>query len=63
MYPTVNSLMDLWRFVTARKIAVVEHCHNDIQSFLHRLNANPDDLFVRETWKKTDGFRSSDPRR
>ena len=26
MYTTVNSLMDLWRFVTARKITVVEHC-------------------------------------
>ena len=25
MYPTVNSLMDLWRFVTAGEIKLVEH--------------------------------------
>jgi len=56
MYPTVNSLMDLWRFVTARKITVVEHCQSEIQSFLRRLHANPDDLFVRETWKSLAAF-------
>jgi DNA polymerase type B, organellar and viral len=26
MYPTVNSLMGLWQFVTAREITIVEHC-------------------------------------
>lgn len=26
MYPTVNSLMGLWRYVTAREIKVVDHC-------------------------------------
>lgn len=36
MYPTVNSLMDLWRFVTARKVTVVEHCQGEIELFLHR---------------------------
>lgn len=56
MYPTVNSLMDLWRFVTARKITVVEHCQGEIQLFLHRLNDNPNDLFVRETWKNLTTF-------
>jgi hypothetical protein len=56
MYPTVNSLMDLWRFVTARKITVVEHCQSDIQLFLRRLNVNPDDLFIRETWKNLTAF-------
>jgi hypothetical protein len=56
MYPTVNSLMDLWRFVTARKITVVEHCQSEIQLFLHRLVANPDDLFVHETWKNLTAF-------
>ena len=43
MYPTVNSLMDLWRFVTAREIKVVEHCQTEIEAFLSRLTA--DDLF------------------
>jgi hypothetical protein len=56
MYPTVNSLMDLWSFVTARKITVVEHCQSEIQSFLHRLNVTSDDLFVRETWKNLTAF-------
>ena len=56
MYPTVNSLMNLWRFVTAREITVVEHCQDEIQSFLHRLNANSDDLFVRETWRNLTAF-------
>jgi len=56
MYTTVNSLMDLWRFVTAREITVVEHCEGEIQLFLRRLNANSDDLFVRETWKNLTAF-------
>jgi len=56
MYPTVNSLMNLWRFVTARKITVVEHCQREIQSFLHRLAANPHDLFAPETWKRLTAF-------
>jgi hypothetical protein len=44
MYPTVNSLMDLWRFVTAHKITIVEHCHREIEVFLQQLNANTPDL-------------------
>ncbi len=56
MYTTVNSLMDLWRFVIARKVTVVEHCKGEIELFLHRLNANPDDLFIRETWKNLTAF-------
>jgi hypothetical protein len=56
MYPTVNSLMDLWRFVTAREIRVVEHCQREIQSFLRRLTTNPRDLFIPETWKHLTAF-------
>ena len=41
MYPTVNSLMGLWRFVTARKISVVEHCQHKIRTLLRRIAANP----------------------
>jgi hypothetical protein len=54
MYPTVNSLMDLWRFVTAREIRVVEHCQGDIQAFLHRLTVN--DLFNPATWQGFAAF-------
>ncbi len=54
MYPTVNSLMDLWRFVIARKIKVVEHCQAEIQEFLTRLTA--DDIFKPATWKHMTAF-------
>jgi hypothetical protein len=56
MYPTVNSLMDLWRFVTARKITVVDHCKHEIELFLHRLTTNPRDLFETDTWKQLPAF-------
>ena len=54
MYPTVNSLMDLWRFVTAREIQVFEHCQAEIKEFLSRLTA--DDLFNPATWKHLTSF-------
>jgi len=54
MYPTVNRLMDLWRFVIAGKIEVVEHCQAEIQEFLSRLS--PDDLFKPATWKYLTAF-------
>ena len=54
MYPTVNSLMGLWRFVTARKIEVVDHCQTDVQVFLEKLTA--DDLFNPATWKELTAF-------
>lgn len=54
MYPTVNSLMDLWSLVTARKIRLVEHCHTEIQGFLAKLQ--DDDLFNPGTWKQLTAF-------
>jgi len=54
MYPTVNSLMDLWRFVTAREIKVVEHCQAEIEAFLQQLTA--DELFNPATWKCLTAF-------
>jgi DNA polymerase type B, organellar and viral len=54
MYPTVNSLMGLWRFVIAQEIKVVEHCTNEIQEFLSNLTAN--DLFVQAKWKLLTAF-------
>lgn len=54
MYPTVNSLMGLWRFVTAKKINIIEHCQKRIQDLLTQLTE--DDLFIPENWKKLTGF-------
>ncbi len=54
MYPTVNSLMGLWRFVTAREIKVIEHCQAEIQAFLSTLRA--DDLFKTAVWKHLTAF-------
>ena len=54
MYPTVNSLMGLWQFVTAEEIRIVEHCGAEIQAFLSRVCA--DSLFKPETWKHLTGF-------
>ena len=36
MYPTVNSLMDLWSFVIAREIKVVKGCKAEIEAILRR---------------------------
>ena len=57
MYPTVNSLMDLWRFVTARDINVVEHCEAEIELFLKKLIGGEfSELFNQETWKELTAF-------
>jgi hypothetical protein len=54
MYPTVNSLMGLWRYVTARRIKVIEHCQAEVNDFLDRLSVGA--LFNAETWKKLIAF-------
>lgn len=54
MYPTVNSLMNLWRFVIARKIKFVNHCHKEINAFLEQITE--DHLFEPETWKQLTAF-------
>jgi hypothetical protein len=54
MYTTVNSLMGLWRFVTARKIKVVKHRQAETEAFLRGLTA--DDLFKPATWTQMTGF-------
>jgi hypothetical protein len=54
MYPTVNSLMGLWRFVTAYKIQVLEHCVDEIQTLLNGITLER--LFDPETWKHFAGF-------
>src|SRR5438270_9907553 len=50
MYPTVNGLMDLWKFVIARQIRVDTKCQKEIESLLRGLT--PDKLFDPKTWKK-----------
>jgi hypothetical protein len=54
MYPTVNSLMGLWEFVTAKEIKVIEHCETEIDQFLQQLKS--DDLFNPATWKLLSAF-------
>jgi hypothetical protein len=54
MYPTVNSLMNLWLFVIAREIKVVDHCHEEIIEFLKQLRQ--DQLFRPETWTQLTAF-------
>jgi hypothetical protein len=54
MYPTVNSLMGLWRFVRAREIRVVEHCVEEITALLKGITK--DALFNPETWKGFAAF-------
>ena len=44
MYPTVNSLMGLWRFVIARNITVVEHCQHEIEVFLAAIIEQPQSI-------------------
>jgi hypothetical protein len=54
MYPTVNSLMDLWRFVIAQRIEVIDHCQKEIEEFL--ANLKPEDLFKPANWKHLTAF-------
>jgi hypothetical protein len=54
MYPTVNSLMNLWDFVTAEEVVVEEHCAESIHDWLAQLN--PQLLFQQQTWKELPAF-------
>ena len=54
MYPTVNSLMNLWQFVIARKINIVDHCHQDVFEYLQQITVNQ--LFLPESWKRLTAF-------
>jgi hypothetical protein len=54
MYPTVNSLMDLWKLVTAKQIGMRNHCDDEIRLLLERITL--DDLFRQDTWKHLTAF-------
>jgi hypothetical protein len=57
MYPTVNSLMGLWSFVIAKSIHIVEHCENDIRTFVSAFACGKiQDLFNPSTWTHLTGF-------
>jgi hypothetical protein len=54
MYPTVNSLMDLWSFVTANEIKIVEHCQAEVEIVLRQVTV--DALFKPAIWKRLTAF-------
>jgi hypothetical protein len=54
MYPTVNSLMDLWQLVISREIRIVEHCMHEISEFLNNISTQK--LFDPEIWKHFRAF-------
>ncbi len=54
MYTSVNSLMGLWQFVTAREIRVVKNCRAEILNFLQGVTKEA--LFNPDTWKLLTGF-------
>jgi hypothetical protein len=54
MYPTVNSLMNLWSFVTASEINVVPDCRAEVEAFLGQLE--PDSLFDPAVWRQLTAF-------
>jgi lambda repressor-like predicted transcriptional regulator len=54
MYPSVNSLMNIWHFVIAREIKIIDHCHEEIIQFLKIISL--DQLLVQETWKHLTAF-------
>jgi hypothetical protein len=54
MYPTVNSLMNLWSFVTAQEIQVAEHCQASVEEFLRTLTSKK--LFHPTTWEDLTAF-------
>jgi hypothetical protein len=56
MYPTVNSLMGLWRFVTAREIRVVDHCAAEITALLRQCQKSPGDWFNQAAWSQLTAF-------
>lgn len=54
MYPTVNALMGLWRYVVAGEIALVLGCSSETIDFLKTIK--PETLFDQETWKSLPAF-------
>jgi hypothetical protein len=53
-YSTVNVLMGLWRFVTAREIRVVEHAREELAALLAEVT--PDWVLDPANWKRLAGY-------
>jgi hypothetical protein len=56
MYPTVNTLMGLWRFVVARRIDIVNHCTADVIALLEEVQRNPETCLDKEMWSRLTAF-------
>jgi len=54
MYPTVNSLMNLWRFVIAKNIRFVPNCRIEVINSLETISV--DRLFIPDIWKQLTSF-------
>ncbi len=54
MYPTVNSLMNLWKFVIAKDIRVRSGCRDEVISLLQTISLET--MFKPDTWCKLTGF-------
>ena len=54
MYPTVNSLMNLWELVTAKEIRVISDCVDQVISILKKISVER--MFDPQTWRKLRGF-------
>lgn len=58
MYPTVNALMDLWRFITAERIEAVD-ATEEVRAFLDTITL--ESCFEQETWKGFTFFAEIEP--
>jgi hypothetical protein len=53
-YSTVNVLMGLWNFVTAREIRVIEDCREELAALLR--DVSPEWVLDASNWKRLAGF-------
>jgi len=54
MYPTVNALMGLWRYLVAEEVSVVPGKVSETVDFLRTIS--PETLFNPQTWKRLPAF-------
>jgi hypothetical protein len=54
MYPTVNALMGLWKYVVAAEVSVVHGEVRETTEFLRTIS--PETLFAPETWTRLSSF-------
>jgi hypothetical protein len=53
-YSTVNVLMGLWRFVTAREIRVIDDCREELAELMQ--DVTPEWVLDASNWKRLAGF-------